>query len=225
MKSRPQVVAFDIIETVFSLEGLRDRLVSVGLPQWTLEAWFAQVLRDAFALETTGVYQPFREIAAALLESQLVEHGCPADSAGISRVLDGFAELEPHPDAVSAFERLHEAKVRIVALTNGSAEVTGKMLARAGLAKFVERMISIEEIRHWKPSREVYLHAANRVGVGPQRLALVAAHPWDIHGAGRAGLTTAFVARGKPYPATMMPPDISAETLADVADAVVALRA
>ena len=152
MKSRPQVVAFDIIETVFSLEGLRDRLVSVGLPQWTLEAWFAQVLRDAFALETTGVYQPFREIAAALLESQLVEHRCPADSAGISRVLDGFAELEPHPDAVSAFERLHEAKVRIVALTNGSAEVTGKMLARAGVpvGKSNTHIQMMESAKKWR---------------------------------------------------------------------------
>jgi len=28
----PKVVAFDIIETVFSLESLRDRLVALGLP-------------------------------------------------------------------------------------------------------------------------------------------------------------------------------------------------
>jgi len=60
MKSRPVAVAFDVIGTIFSLETLRDRLKSAGLPGETLETWFAQTLRDAFALEVTEVYRPFR---------------------------------------------------------------------------------------------------------------------------------------------------------------------
>src|SRR5438552_11048148 len=34
----------------------------------------------------------------------------------------------------------------------------------------------------------VYLHAAKECGVEPSRVALVAAHAWDTHGAKRAGL-------------------------------------
>jgi 2-haloacid dehalogenase len=67
------------------------------------------------------------------------------------------------------------------------------------------------------------LYSARRIGVEPQHLALVAAHAWDIHGAGAAGLTTAFVARGKPFPATMMPPHITAESLTKAAEEVVKL--
>ena len=51
MPTKPEVVAFDMIETVFSLEIMRERLVSLGLPASALEAWFAAGLRDAFALE------------------------------------------------------------------------------------------------------------------------------------------------------------------------------
>ena len=111
---------------------------------------------------------------------------------------------------------MRDAQIRIVALTNGSPKTTETLLQRAGLDQFVERMISIEEVGHWKPHRDVYLHAAKCVNVEPQHLAIVAAHAWDVHGAGRAGLTTAFVARGGLYPKTMMAPDVMAETLEEV---------
>lgn len=139
-------------------------------------------------------------------------------------MLDGFAELVPHPDAGAAFRRLNEADIRIIALTNGSADMTEQLLQRAGLETFVERIISINEVRHWKPRREVYLHAAKCLGVEPVRLALASAHAWDIHGAGRAGLTTAFVARGQPFPDTMMAPHLVADTLAEAVEALVKLR-
>lgn len=68
MKHRPHVVAFDVIETTFSLESMRPRLQAAGLPGHLLETWFAQLLRDAFALDASGVYKPFRDVAAARLE-------------------------------------------------------------------------------------------------------------------------------------------------------------
>ncbi|MDE2260941.1 MAG: haloacid dehalogenase type II [Gammaproteobacteria bacterium] len=223
MRARPRFVAFDVIETVFSLERLRDRLVGIGLPPGVLDVWFAHTLRDAFALAATKTYAPFREIAAAALATLVAEQGCAADTEAREKVLDGFAELDPHEDASAAFRCLQGAHVPILALTNGGAEATRKLLQRAGLDRFVQRVISVEGVRHLKPRREVYLHAAGWAGVAPDELALVAAHAWDIHGAGRAGLTTAFVARGRPYPAFMMPPHLTAASLVEVAEALVRL--
>jgi 2-haloacid dehalogenase len=114
--------------------------------------------------------------------------------------------------------------IRIATLTNGGAEATRSLLERAGVAGLVERTVSVEEVRHWKPRREVYLHAAEVLDVEPSRLALVAAHAWDTHGAARAGLATVYVARcGEPFPAIMDPPDVSGPTLVEVARALAAL--
>jgi 2-haloacid dehalogenase len=223
MRPPATVVAFDVIETLFSLENVSQRLDSIGLPPGIVQLWFAHILRDAFALDATDVYKPFLEVASAALLNLLAEHRLPADPEKVVTVLDGFAELSPHPDAGAAFRRLHEANIKIVTLTNGSASIVEKLLQNAGLRQFVKEMISIEEVHHWKPRREVYLYSARRIGVEPQHLALVAAHAWDIHGAGAAGLTTAFVARGKPFPATMMPPHITAESLTKAAEEVVKL--
>lgn len=103
-------------------------------------------------------------------------------------MLAGFAELPPHPDAEPGLKRLREAGIPTIALTNGSAENTQKLLECSRLSTFIEKAISIEEVRRWKPNREIYLHAARSIGVEPDRLLLIAAHAWDIHGAKQAGL-------------------------------------
>jgi 2-haloacid dehalogenase len=155
---RPQAVALDIIETVFSLEPLSARLKSAGLPEAALRLFFAQMLRDAFALEASGAYKPFREVAAGSLAVVMANHGVEVEQSKIQAVLAGFAELPAHPDAAPALERLRGAGMRMIALTNGGAKNTQKLLDRARLAPFVERTISIDKVRRWKPNREVYLH-------------------------------------------------------------------
>jgi len=213
-------VAFDIIETVCSLEPLRAAMTSLGLPNFVLELWFAQTLRDGMALDAAGDYKPFQEVARAVLEVLIAQHGGKDDPARIDAVFQELSRLPCYPDAQPAFRQLHEAGIRIVALTNGSTQTTQKLLQAGALDIFVEHVISVEEVRHWKPRSEVYSHAARMLQVETHRLALVATHPWDIQGAARAGLTTCFVARGKRYPTTMTPPDVVADELAGVAEAL-----
>lgn len=191
MSARPRVVAFDIVETTFSLDSLRPRLEAQGIPGASLETWFARILRDAFALAATDTYAGFREIAAPNLAEVAREHGRDLGKAGLDAVLDGFGQLDPHPDAAEAFGILRSADVRVAALSNGAAETTQALFQRAGLASAVERVISVAEIRQWKPRRGLYLHAAEVLGVAPAELALVATHAWDVHGAKCAGCSRA----------------------------------
>jgi 2-haloacid dehalogenase len=220
MPAKPAVVAFDIIETVFSLESMRARLVSLGLPPNALETWFASGLRDAFALAATDRFAPFRSVLEAALANILSQHGLPFDKAEAASVLDGMAKLEPHPDAAEAFAALRQGGLRIAALSNGAGSATKALLKGAGLDSFVDQVFSVDEVKLSKPRREVYLHAAKLSGASPGQVALAATHAWDVHGAKAAGLIGAFVARGQSYPAAMVPPDVTGETLIDVARAL-----
>ena len=62
MIGRPQVIAFAVVETLFPLEPLRQRLVDAGQPPGVLELWFARLLRDGFALAASGGDRPFAEV-------------------------------------------------------------------------------------------------------------------------------------------------------------------
>ncbi len=224
-KGRPKVVAFDVIETLFNLGPMGKRLAQAGLPEQALPVWFARLLRDAFALDATGVFKTFREVAASTLEVLMAEHGVRPKEEDVNNVLAGFGELPAHEDVKPAFKTLKDAGIRIVTLTNGSAQTTQKLLKKAGVGDMVERAISIDEVKHWKPRREVYLHAANVCGVQPQEVALVAAHAWDIQGANRAGLTTGWVSRAeKAFPQVMQPPDVKGDTLTAVVQQLSALH-
>lgn len=224
MKHCPQVVAFDVVETLFSLEPMRERFHGLGLPEDALELWFARLLRNAFALDASGTFKPFGEVARSTLDVMLAEHRLTVDAGAIKHAFAGFGELPAHPDVTPAFQIIHEAGLRIIALTNGNADNTRTLLQRAGLIGIVERIISIDEIRRWKPAREVYLHAAKSMNVKPEQMALVAAHAWDVHGASQAGLVTGWVSRlEKHYFPGMNPPDATGDTLVEVSQQLLAL--
>jgi 2-haloacid dehalogenase len=218
-RSRPEVVAFDVNETLLDLAPVRAALVEAGEPESLLRTVFARTLLTGIAATATGTWCRFREAFDAALAQ---ESGLSGDRR--SRIADAFGELAPHPDVEPALRTLTEAGVRVVTLTHGSPGVAEAGLARGGVSPLVERSLSSEVIRAWKPSREVYLWAAGTCDVAPDRMALVAAHGWDVLGAQRAGLTGAWFPRSeRTYPAVYEQPHVAADDLGAAVDALLAL--
>jgi 2-haloacid dehalogenase len=100
--------------------------------------------------------------------------------------------LDPWPDTVAGLTRLKEGFV-ITTLSNGNMSLLTNMAKRAGLPW--DCVISAELFRHYKPDPQAYLGCADLLGVAPDQLMLVAAHPSDLRAARDAGLRTAFVFR------------------------------
>ena len=68
-------------------------------------------------------------------------------------------------------------------------------LENAGVAPFFEQVLSVEQTSKFKPAREVYEMAAERLGVAPAAMTTVAAHDWDIAGAMSIGCRGPYVTR------------------------------
>ena len=216
---RPTVVAFDVNETLLDLAPVRAALIEAGQPEHLLPAVFTRTLLTGFAAAAVGGWCRFRDAFDTAL-AQTTELG-PVER---SRIADAFGELAPHPDVGPALRALTEAGVRVVTLTHGSPGVAEAALERGGVTPLVERTLSSEVIRAWKPSREVYLWAAGVCDVSPDRFALVAAHGWDVQGAQRAGLTGAWFPRSeRVYPAVFGPAHLTAADLAGAVGALLAL--
>jgi 2-haloacid dehalogenase len=223
MTRRPDVVAFDVIETLMSLEPLRARLSEAGQPPTLLEAWYTRTLRDGMALSATGDFVPFSDVAEAALRA-LTNYTISDEQ--VAAVTAGWSELPAFPDVLPAMENLVQAGVRVACLTNGSADLTSSFVNRTGLGSLVDRVISVGEVYRWKPAGVVYLYAVSVMNVPADRMALVAAHDWDCHGAKRAGLTTGWVSRKSGgFGAPFAPPDVTGEDLVDVAAKLLALEA
>jgi len=100
--------------------------------------------------------------------------------------------LDPWPDSVAGLTRLKE-KFIITTLSNGNMSLLTNMAKRAGLPW--DCVISAELFHHYKPDPEAYLGCADLLGVRPDELMLVAAHPSDLKAARASGLQTAYVDR------------------------------
>jgi 2-haloacid dehalogenase len=222
MTHRPAVVAFDVIGTLMSLEPLRERFTQIGQPPHLLEAWYTRTLRDGMALSATGDFVPFADVAEAALRGVT---GYTISDEQVAQIMAGFNELPAFPDALPAITSLTEAGLRVACLTNGSAYLTSSFVNRAGLGPLIDRVITVDEVYRWKPSGMVYRYAAELLDITPDRMAMVAAHDWDCHGAKRAGLLTGWVSRKSGgFGAPFAPPDVTGEDLTEVAAGLLGLE-
>lgn len=216
----PEVIAFDVVGTLYSLSTLELLLAKAGGGEGTLELWFSHLLADGFALTAARDYYPFRDVAKASLAA-ILPH---ATAAARERVLGGLTKLDVLPDSGPAMGRA-VLDARVIVVTNASVDSTRRLLARGGLDAFVETIVSAEEPRVWKPGAAPYSLAAATVGVPSERLAMVSTHPWDVLGARRAGLVTGWCNRGaEAFPATFGAPDVTGANLLEVVEALFALK-
>ena len=178
---------FDVLGTLFSLEPLQRKLRAPAL-----EAWFERLLHSATSVTLAGGFEPFSDLAESTLKTTIAKLGLKQDPKAI---LDALKRLPPDPDAGGAFDRLERAGLLIGVLTNGGEKQTRTLLEAAGLVDRVAEIVSAEEIELYKPHPAVYRHAAERLGVEPKGVTLIAAHAWDVMGAKEAGLDAVWVDR------------------------------
>ena len=221
---QPKLLLFDVNETLSDLSRLSENFEAVGAPADLLTSWFAGVLRDGFALTIAGGSATFVDLAAQGLHTifSKVQLNCTTAEA-VTRVMGGFADLSLHADVVPGLRRLRAGGVRIVTLSNGSSTVAENLLVRAGLAGEVERCLSVEGVSPWKPAAAAYTYALKTCDVDAADAMLVAVHPWDIDGAMRAGLQTAWIDRNDgTYPDYFSPWTVRATSIENLADQLAA---
>lgn len=218
---RPAVVLFDVFETLLQVDALADRFVAVGRPAHEWELFFIRTLRDGMALTLAGQAPPFAEVARAALRTT-GRHTLSEEA--LDHVLAGFRELPAHGDVEPAMAALARGEVPMYAFTHGSAAVAGEALDRAGLRGYLRGVFSAEEIASFKPPARVYDWACRQVDTPRARVALVAAHSWDVHGAVRAGLVGGLATRleGR-VPDVVDHPHVAAERVDLVVDGLLAL--
>jgi 2-haloacid dehalogenase len=222
MANEPSVIVFDVNETLSDMAPMRDRFAQIGCPPDHARLWFASLLRDGFALTAAGDMGRFAEIGAEALRILLTDvHLTMAADQAVDYIMKGFMMLDLHPDVPDGVRSLKAAGYRLVTLTNGATRVAEQLFAQAGIHEEFEALLSVEEAPAWKPAASSYKYAARVCGVDTSELLLVAVHPWDIHGASRAGLGTAWVNRaGAPYPSYFANPDHVIEDLGDLTHAL-----
>lgn len=113
---------------------------------------------------------------------------------------------------------MSEAGWQLVALTNGSEDSTRRLLERANAIQYFASIFSCDAIEKTKPHPNVYAMPKQDTSGD---VWMVAAHAWDIVGASRAGLRTAFITQQeKDYLSIYPQPEIVASDLVAAASKI-----
>ena len=191
----PEVLAFDVNETLLDLSVLDELFAEVFGDAGLRPMWFQAMLQLAFVGGLTGRYVDFTTAQRAALRMLAARAGVDVDDEAVERIVGRMRSLPPHPEVPGALRRLRAATRRQVALTNSPLSVARAQIENAGLVDQFDDVLSADEVRQLKPAPRPYRLVAERMNVEIGEVMLVAAHSWDVAGALAAGARAAFIAR------------------------------
>jgi 2-haloacid dehalogenase len=195
-----------------------------GAPRGAALRALDDAVAQAMVDTITETFRPFGEYVHAALAHLAAVAGLPSEladqGATIARALPPFA------DAAPALRALDEANLIAHVLTNSGAEVARLALESAGLRDLVDKVVSADAVEAYKPDHRVYEAGVLAGGAPAAQTWMVAAHWWDVAGAKRFGMRTAWIGRdeGALLP-TVPTPDILATDIADAVAKIIAAEA
>lgn len=111
------------------------------------------------------------------------------------KLMEEYQNLRPFPDVISGIEALKQEGRVLVAFSNGVEATARTLLQRAGVLSRLQGVISVDDVKTFKPDPEVYHYLARRLERTPYETWLVSSNPFDVIGAKNAGLKAAWVRR------------------------------
>lgn len=193
------VIAFDVYGTLVDPMALSGRLAGIVGEERAAGAaatWRATQLTYAFRRAAMGpeAYVDFTEVTRQALAFACRQFGAELDGEGEKALLAAYRVLPAFPDAVPGLASLRGPGRRLVACSNGTAEAVRATLAHAGILPLLDDVVSVDEVRTFKPHPRVYRHLVERGGAPAERTWLVSSNGWDVIGAKHAGLRAVWLA-------------------------------
>ncbi|MBI2133017.1 MAG: haloacid dehalogenase type II [Candidatus Tectomicrobia bacterium] len=194
--------AFDVFGTVVDWRGSLIREGEAlgrekGIPlDWAAlaDAWQAGKEPALERIRAGGApWSTLDAVHRARLDVILAQAGAAGlDEEEKDRLNRAWHRLAPWPDSVPGLARLKRRGV-VSAFSNGNFALLVNMARHAGLPW--DCVISADLFRRYKPAPELYLGAAELLGLPPEEVMVAAAHEGDLRAARANGLKTAYVAR------------------------------
>jgi 2-haloalkanoic acid dehalogenase type II len=152
-----------------------------------------------------GAYRPYKEVLAEAVLAWCRELGVPDREGYGEALVDSMRAWQPFPDTRPALERVRQAGVRLVILSNTDRDIISHTLKQIGVP--FDDVITAEDVGAYKPSLTGFEQLLERLGEDPGDILHVAfGFKYDIGPAKELGMGSAWVNRHQeplPDPATV----------------------
>lgn len=157
--------------------------------------WREKQVEYAFRRGLMRHYENFGVCTRQALQFALASLGLELSAQQQEQLLEQYQNLPPFPDVLPALQALRPTVYKLVAFSNGAGATVRNLLERAGIWSDLKGVISVDDLRTFKPDPKVYRYLAEQLRLAPTSTWLVSGNPWDVIGAKSAGLRAAWVKR------------------------------
>lgn len=191
-----RAVAFDAYGTLFDVhsatakesKALGDKADPVS------QLWRQKQLEYTWLRSLMGRYVDFWQVTRDGLDFALATYEVQDEDLA-ERLLQLYLRLDAYPDVKPLLEALKKGGRTAAILTNAEPKMIQAAVASSGLDTALDRILSAEPLRIFKPHPSVYELAVKQLKVHARELCFVSTNSWDARGAADFGFQVVWLNR------------------------------
>lgn len=190
-------IAFDVYGTLIDTHGVVSNLQKImgdKAAQFS-HTWRDKQLEYSFRRGLMQNYQKFSVCTSDALDYTCSFYGIQLTEQEKHGLLDSYRVLPAFEDVKTGLGHLQSSGFRLYAFSNGSADAVEKLLVAAGIRDYFIDVVSVDELKSFKPNPAVYSYFLRKSGATGDSAWLISSNPFDVIGAISAGMRAAWVKR------------------------------
>lgn len=213
---------FDAYGTLFDVNSAAARESDTLGEKWQplAEIWRTKQLQYTWLRSLAGHHADFWKVTGEALDFAMASLKLD-DPALHGRLMDLYRRLSAYPEVSETLRRLKTGGLKLAILSNGSPGMLAAAVEHAGIATSLDAVLSVEEVKVFKPHPSVYQLAVDRLRVEPHEICFVSSNGWDAFSARAFGLRVVWCNRFGQEPERIpAPPDGEIPTLSSLPEIV-----
>lgn len=193
-----KAVVFDLYGTlydVYSVRTLCERIYH-GQGELVSKMWRQKQLEYTWMRTLMGQYKDFEAATLDALRYTCGSLGLALNADIETQLCNEYLRLNPFPDVPAALLQLRAAGLKTAILSNGSRHSVRTVVGNSGLQGSFDYLISVDEIKLFKPHPKVYQLAIDIMKLDKSEVLFVSSNSWDATGAKYFGYPVCWINRG-----------------------------
>lgn len=188
---------FDAYGTLFDVHAPVRKLAAElgGKAEDISRLWRQKQLEYTWLRSLMGVHADFWHVTSEALDYTLDQHGV-VEPGLKDELMALYLKLDAYPEVMEALETVKSKSKLTAILSNGSPSMLEAIVSHAGLERFFNLVLSVEDVGIYKPSRRVYRHAMQKLQIhDAPAVCFISANCWDAQAAAQFGFQAVRVDR------------------------------
>jgi 2-haloacid dehalogenase len=190
-------IVFDLYGTLYDVHSVAG-LCSQFYPGRGLEIsmlWRQKQLEYTWLRSLMQRYAPFEQVTDDALGFVSKQLKLNLTAGAREALCNEYLQIKPYPEVPAALAKLRAHGLPLAILSNGSQHSIHSVVSHSGLESQFDYLLSVDEVRVFKPHHAAYELGENRLGIARGDVLFVSSNAWDASGARNFGYTVCWINR------------------------------